>query len=283
MTFGDLGDGASLREALQFAEADVLLHLGETGLLRDSETRPIDTFAKSALGTAHLMELLRETGSIRSVVVVSSDKVYQRKPDAAAYRESDGVAAGAILPTAKLCAELIALSYRQSFFSPEKYNKHKVALATTRIGAAIGGGDFTTQALIPEIVKSFVAHEPIEIRNPQSVRPWIHVQDQVRGLLLLSQGLYEKGPKLAPTYNLGPAVCHSVGEVVRLAAECWGEKALGLLRLEPRSTPSVHGELNSELAAKDLGWTVEDDLKKSLKETLQWYKEFYSLGKSAIL
>lgn len=283
MTFGDLKDESSLRQALQFAEADVLLHLGETGLLRDSEARPVETFANATLGTANLMELLRETGSVRSVVVVSSDKVYQRKADSAAYSESDSVAAGAILPTAKLCAEFIALSYRQSFFAPEKYNKHKIALATARIGAAIGGGDFTTQALLPEIVKSFVANEIFEIRNPQSVRPWIHVQDQVRGLLLLAQGLFEKGPKLAPSYNLGPAECNSVGEVARLAAESWGENASSLLRLELKPTPSVHGELNSERAAKDLGWTTQYDLKKSLKETLQWYKEFYSSGKSAIL
>lgn len=283
MTFGDLKDESSLRQALQFAEADVLLHLGESGLLRDSENRPVETFANAMLGAANLMELLRETGSIRSVVVVSSDKVYQRKVDVAAYSENDSVGAGAILPTAKLCAEFIALSYRQSFFSPDKYNKHKIALATARIGAAIGGGDFTTQALLPEIVKSFVANEIFDIRNPQSVRPWIHVRDQVRGLLLLAQGLFEKGPKLAPSYNLGAAECNSVGEVARLAAEVWGEQASSLLRLELKPTPSVHGELNSERAATDLGWTAEYDLKKSLKETVQWYKEFYSSGKSAIL
>lgn len=283
MTFGDLRDEAVLREALSFAQADVVIHLGESGLLQEAQARALETFSKAALGTATLMELMRETASVRAVVVVSSDKVYARKTSQDAYTEEDRVAASAILPTAKLCSELIAMSYRQTFFAPEKYNKHKIAIATARMGSAIGGGDFTEQALIPQAVKAFVAGEAFTLRNPQSLRPWIAVQDQVEGLLALAEGLIEKGPKLAASYNFGPSEVHAVGEVARILAEEWGAKAQLSLNEEIKSTPSRHGELNSHLAKQDLGWEPQRNLQNTLKETIQWYKEFYSSATSAKL
>lgn len=276
MTYGDLRDESSLREALNFAQADVVIHLGESGLMQEHERRALETFAKATLGSATLMELLRETASVRSVVVVSSDKVYQRKKESSPYVESDAVGPSGILPTAKLCSEMIALSYRATFFAPEKYNKHKVAIATARLGAPIGGGDFTPMGFIPQAVQAFVAGEAFEVRNPQSMRPWIHVQDQVYGVLALAQGLYERGPKLAPTYNFGPESLHSVGEVGQSMVLAWGEKARISISEAAKSNPSVHGELNSQSALLDLGWKPQINLPNAIKDTLKWYKEFYS-------
>lgn len=283
MTFRDMRDEAALREALQFAEADVVIHLGEIGLLTESGARPLETFSKAAVGTATLMELLRETASVRSLVVVSSDKVYSRKDNSEPLTEKDPVGPGAILPTAKLCAELIALSYRHSFFSPDKYNKHKVAIATLRLGSSIGGGDFTEQALIPQAVQSFVAGKVFEIRNPTSMRPWIHVQDQVAGLLALAEALYQKGPKLSPSFNLGPTHLHSVGDVVRGLAQEWGDSAHIFIAETAKTTPSLHGELNSDLARQEWGWKPQISLEKAIKDTIQWYKEFYSSSSSDTL
>lgn len=283
MTFGDLRDEAALREALSFAQADAVIHLGEIGLLQDAQARALETFSKSAIGTATLMELMRETASVRSVVVLSSDKVYARKTSQEAYTEEDSVGASAALPTAKLCSELIALSYRQTFFAPEKYNKHKVAIATARMGSAVGGGDFTEQALIPQAVKAFVSGEVFTLKNPQSLRPWIAVQDQVLGLLALAHGLIEKGPKLAASYNFGPSEMHAVGEVARILADEWGAKAQLSWNEEIKSNISRHGELNSHLAKQDLGWEPRRNLQNTLKETIQWYKEYYSSATSAKL
>lgn len=274
MTYGDLRDESAFRQVLQFAEADIVLHLGEFGLLREADKKPMETISKSVLSTALLMELLRETASIRSVVVVSSDKVYERNSDNRPYTEEAKVAAQDILPTAKLCSELIALSYRHTFLNPDKYNKHKIAMATARLGAGVGGGEFSESSLIPQAVQSFLKRTPLEVRNPHSVRPWIHVLDQVAGLLSLAEALYVKGPKLAETYNLGATEYESVSKVLGDFTQAWGWS-------QPARTPdsggtsSLHGRLNSDLALKDLGWKPQWDLAKTLQQTAQWYRDYY--------
>lgn len=281
MTYGDLRDEESFRQVLQFAQANVVLHLGETGLLTEAEKKPLDIISKSVMGTATLIELLRETASVRSVVVVSSDKVYERNLENKALVETDKVGAGDLLPTSKLCSELIALSYRQTFFNPDKYNKHKIAVASARLGAGIGGGDFSETSLIPQAVQSFLGKKTFEIRNPNSVRPWIHVLDQVCGILKLAEALYVKGPKLSPTYNLGAVEYESVGEVMKEFSQIWGTTWSSVSESAGKSSLSLHGQMSSELAAKDLGWKPQWDLTKALAETVRWYQGYYSGQSSA--
>ncbi len=277
MTYGDLRNEEAFRQVLQFAQADVVIHLGEMGLLKEAERKPLEVFTKSVVGTGVLMELLRETASIRSVVVLSSDKVYARNTNNQPLEEGDRVAAQDILPTAKLCAEFVALSYRQTFFNPEKYNKHKIAMASARIGAAIGGGDFSEGSLIPQAVQSFINKKPFELRNPNSVRPWIHVLDQVAGILKLAEKLYEKGPKLAETYNLGASDYESVGEVIKEFRQAWGAGGSVVSSDESvKGSLSLHGQLSSALAKKDLSWEPRWDLAKSLSVTAEWYRDYYS-------
>ncbi|XGC82241.1 NAD-dependent epimerase/dehydratase family protein [Bdellovibrio bacteriovorus] len=272
MTYGDFRDLQTFRQVLNFAEADIVIHLGEMGLLSEAKSHPLDCFAKSVLGTTYLMELLRETATIRSVVVVSSDKVYGGQ-DNKPFTEGDAVSAGDILPTAKLCSELVALSYRHSFFNPEKYNKHKVAIGSARIESGIGGGDFSSGSLIAESVQAFTANKALELRNPQSMRPWIHVADQVSGILLLAQHLFEKGPKAQPTYNLGAKNFASVGEVVNSFARQWQAP---LADIPESGSPSVHGRLESALAKNDFDWEPRLSLEDSLKEITAWYKAYQS-------
>lgn len=273
MTYGDLRDQESLRQALNFAQADVVLHLGESGLLKGAQENPLDTISKSVMGTATLMELLRETASVRSVVVVSSDKVYAANSGNEAHSESDKVSAErGIFPAAKLCSEWVALAYRSSFFNPEKYNKHKVAVATARLEAGIGGGDFSSTSLIPQVMESLCHRKSLDLRNPQSVRPWIHVFDQVRGILLLAEALYVKGPKLGPTYNLGAQEFTSVAEVVQELSLALG---LDVPRIEPSTAPSVHGLLESSLAKRDFHWEPLWHLERTLRDVASWYQMHY--------
>lgn len=277
MTYGDLRNEETFREVMQFAQADVVIHLGDFGLLKEAEKTPLEVISKSVMGTAILMELLRETASVRSVVVVSSDKVYARSSENKELTENDNVTAREILPTAKLCSELVALSYRNTFFNPEKYNKHKIALATARVGNAIGGGDFTESALIPDAVQSFLDKKSFEIRNPNSVRPWIHVLDQVCGILLLAEALYKKGPKLSMTYNLGATEYESVGEVMKKFSQIWGTSWSSVTSsAEVKSAASLHGRMSCDLAKKDLEWSPQWDLSKALTETAKWYLDYYS-------
>lgn len=278
ITYGPSNDEHLLRQALNFAQADVVIHLGEFGSLQDTDKNPVELFSKSFLGTNLLMNLMRETASVRSVVVVSSDKVYQRSQNSTSINEDCKVAAKEILPTAKLCSELIALSYRHSYFNPAKYNKHKIAIATARLGSSIGGGDFDSTSLIPQIVQSLLDGSSLEIRNPNSVRPWIHVFDQVNGLLKLSEALYIKGPKLAETYNLGATEYRSVGEVAREFATSWLKKENASLTLNEEkvdSALSIHNRLDSTLALQHLDWKPSWDLSTSLTKTVEWYQGYY--------
>lgn len=277
MTYGDLRDKEIFGQVLQFAQADVVIHLGEFGLLKEAEKNPLDVFSKTIMGTAVLMDLLRETASVRSVVVLSSDKVYARSLENEALTEANSLEASDILPTAKLCSEFIALSYRDTFFNPEKYNKHKIALATARIGNAIGGGDFTLSSLIPDAVQSFLNKKSFEIRNPNSVRPWIHVLDQVSGILLLAEALYQKGPKLSKTYNFGAKDYEAIGEVMQKFSEAWGISWSSVTSTsEVTAAKSIHGRMSNELAKKDLNWSPQWSLEKTLKETATWYISYYS-------
>lgn len=285
MTYGDLRDAETFRQVLQFAQADIVIHLAEYGLLKEAEKSPLEVISKTVMGTANLMELLRETASIRSVVVVSSDKVYARSAENKDLVEDNNVAAREILSTAKLCSEFVSLSYRHTFFNPEKYNKHKIALATARVGNAIGGGDFTEGALIPDAVQSFLDKKSFEIRNPNSVRPWIHVLDQVAGILLLAEALYVKGPKLSMTYNLGATEYESVGDVMSKFTQAWGTTWSSVASATETSAEnsagtsigrSLHGRMNSDLAKKDLDWSPQWDLSKLLAETARWYLDYYA-------
>lgn len=282
MTYGDLRDQESLRQALNFAQADVVLHLGESGLLKGAQENPLDTISKSVMGTATLMELLRETASVRSVVVVSSDKVYAANSGNEAHSEADKVSAErGIFPAAKLCSEWVALAYRSSFFNPEKYNKHKVAVATARLEAGIGGGDFSEGSLIFDVIRTSMEQKSLSLRNPNSVRPWIHVFDQVNGLLKVAEALYVKGPKIAATYNLGAVESKSVGEVVAELVGLCGSSKDCHLSLKENSLPSIHGKLDISLAQRDLGWSPQWKLSQSLPEISLWYKSFYS-GKYSV-
>ncbi|NUN06265.1 MAG: NAD-dependent epimerase/dehydratase family protein [Bdellovibrio sp.] len=270
MTYGDLRDSQSLKNALDFAQADVVLHLGESGLLSEADKNSSETFSKAVMGTATLMELMRETASVRAIVVVSSDKVYQRKNDQSAFIESDMTSAEqGIAPAAKLCAEMVALSYRKTFFAPQKYNKHKIAIATARTEPAIGGGDFSPTSLVHQVMRHILLAAPLEIRHPHSVRPWIHVYDQVRGILLLAQGLFDKGPKLAATYNLGGREYKSIEEAL-----------VPLIALKTDSDEEVsysnHGRLDSSQAETDLGFKPQWTTQAAMVEIAEWYKDYYT-------
>ncbi|UOF02264.1 NAD-dependent epimerase/dehydratase family protein [Bdellovibrio reynosensis] len=268
MTYGDFRDLQSLKQAVEFSQADIFIHLGESRSLNDAKAFAHDCFSESVLSTINIMELLRETATVRSMVVVSSDKVYKVKNNEP-FLESDPVASGDILPTARLCSEMIALSYRHSFFNPEKYNKHKIAIATARLEAGIGGGEFGEGSLIADAVKAFSSNAQLELRNPQSQRPWIHVADQAAGILLLAAHLYGRGPKAASTYNLGSNLYKSVGETMNEFAQVW-QAPLSELPLD--MSPSLHGRLNSELAKKDFNWQPQLDLQQTLKDITRWYK-----------
>lgn len=275
LTEGSLLDKEILTEALNYAQADIVIHLGEGSSLRLEEEDASEIIKKEVLGTANLMELLRETGSIRAVVVLSSDKVYARNAEQGAHKESDGVAAQEITVTAKLCSEFIATSYRHQFFHPQKYNKHKIAISTLRACRPYGAGEFDGQSLLHDLVQAAVKNEKLEIRNPNSVRPWLHIEDYLSGVLTLAQGLYEKGPKLDPVYNLFATEVASVMDVAKAFEKTWGLELGSLVKVSEKAKVqsfSLHNELSIEKLKRDFGWHPQVDLQAGILEVAKWYK-----------
>lgn len=276
LTEGSLLDKELLMEALNFAQADILIHLGEESSLRLEVADASELIQKEVLGTANLMELLRETGSIRSVVVLSSDKVYARDSKAGAHRETDCVAAQEITVTAKLCSEFVATSYRHQFFHPQKYNKHKVAISTLRTCRPYGPGEVGAN-LLYDLVLAALNKEPLELRNPNSVRPWLYIDDYLAGVLRLAQGLFEKGPKLEPVYNMFATEVVSVLEVVKAFEMAWGKESESLVRVSENAkvqSLSLHNELSIEKMKRDLSWSPEVDWRAGIQEVAQWYKAY---------
>lgn len=280
LTEGSLLDKELLAEALNFAQADIVIHLGESSSLRLETQDTSEVFKREVLGTANLMELLRETASIRAAVILSSDKVYTRRSEQGAHKESDCVAAQEIPVTAKLCAELVATSYRHQFFNPQKYNKHKIALSTLRACRPYGPGDFSGQSLLNDLVFAAQKNEKLEIRNPNSVRPWLYIDDYLSGVLVLAQGLFEKGPKLAPVYNLFASEMVSVLDIVKEFEEAWGVQNESLVHFSEHTKNrnfSIHNKLSIEQIQKDINWEPVVDWQAGIRNSIRWYKNFLKM------
>lgn len=219
----DIRDRATLHAALHAAAPDVVLHLAAQPFVRTAYAEPQATFDVNVTGTINLLESLRAIGRPASVVVVTTDKCYENREQVWGYRETDALGGYDPYSASKAAAEIATASYRRSFFSPEKLDKHGIAVATARAGNVIGGGDWAEDRLLPDAMRAFSAGRPLEVRSPAAVRPWQHVLEPLRGYLLLAEALVARGSAAADGWNFGPedADCRSVREVVDMACAEW--------------------------------------------------------------
>ena len=176
---GDICDLPKLRESMQGFSPEIVFHLAAQPLVRQSYADPVSTYTTNVVGTANVLEAVRACGSVRAVVIITTDKCYENKEWLWAYRENDRLGGYDPYSSSKACAELVVASYRNSFFSAERYAQHGVALASARAGNVIGGGDWAQDRLIPDIMRGFARGETVRIRNPRAVRPWQHLQNFV--------------------------------------------------------------------------------------------------------
>jgi CDP-glucose 4,6-dehydratase len=173
-------------------------------VVRYSYANPIETYSINVMGTVHLLETARLTNNVRAIVNVTSDKCYENREWAWGYRENQPMGGHDPYSNSKGCSELVTAAYRNSYFHPDNYKDHGVALATGRAGNVIGGGDWSEDRLIPDIMHAISQGEPINIRNPHAIRPWQHVLEPLSGYLLLAQKLYEEGASYSEGWNFGP-------------------------------------------------------------------------------
>lgn len=275
-TTGDVRDMKHVVDTMAAVQPDIVLHLAAQPLVRESYVTPVDTYATNVMGTAHVLEAVRNTPSVRSVVVVTSDKCYENREWLWGYREDDPMGGHDPYSSSKGAAELVTSAYRRSFFA--KNTSNPVGVASVRAGNVIGGGDFAADRLIPDFVRALERDESVSIRNPHAVRPWQFVLEPLSGYLQIAQLLYENGHQYAESWNFGPAdtdlqtvsqLCatfnHSLQKndvapvEVRLEAQADAPHEAALLRLDISK------------ARQRLDWIPKMELYTALELTAQWY------------
>jgi CDP-glucose 4,6-dehydratase len=277
---GDIGDLPHLKQALQASAPEIVIHMAAQSLVRVSYQNPILTYQTNAMGTAHVLEAVRDTPSVAAVLIVTSDKCYENQNWLRGYRESDTLGGHDPYSNSKACAELIVSAYRSSFFNAATADKRPVALASARAGNVIGGGDWAQDRLVPDMVKAFAEQRPVKVRNPQAVRPWQFVLDPLRGYLLLAQRLHEEGTAFAGAWNFGPYPddAQPVCEVVESFASAWRSPVSWELDEGEHAHETQMLQLDWSKASQHLGWYPVLRLLDALSLTSEWYQHFLNGG-----
>lgn len=271
---GDVRDLDGFIQSMRAARPEIVIHMAAQPLVRYSYRNAVETYATNVMGTVHMLEAVRATPSVRAVVNITTDKCYENREWVWGYRESDPMGGYDPYSSSKGCAELVSAAYRSSFFNPESYEKHGVALATVRAGNVIGGGDWAQDRLIPDTLAAFERGKPVCIRNPHAIRPWQHVLEPLRGYLMLAEKLVDEGPAYAEGWNFGPADhdCRPVSWIVALLAKEWGEGAKWVVDELPQPHEANFLKLDSSKATARLGWRSIWDLRRALQSIVTWHQ-----------
>jgi len=271
----DIRDLERIQREVAKAQPEVVLHLAAQSLVHVSYESPVETYTTNVIGTLNVLEAVRATPGARAVVVVTSDKCYENHEWVWGYRESDAMGGADPYSSSKGCAELLTSSYRRSFFSVDSHGEHGVALASARAGNVIGGGDWARDRLVPDIVRSAAAGEPVKIRRPDSVRPWQHVIEPVGGYLKLAERLFES-PDFATGWNFGPddRDARPVSWIVDRVTRLWGEGARWTSDDESYPPEAHHLKLDTSKARSFLPWSSRLDLATALEWTVDWHRSY---------
>jgi CDP-glucose 4,6-dehydratase len=275
---GDIRDIVLLTNTLRQVAPDIVIHMAAQPLVRRSYADPVETYLTNVMGTVHLFEAVRQTPSVRAVVNVTTDKCYDNKEWVWGYRETDHMGGFDPYSSSKACAELITAAYRNSFFNRDTYSEHQLALASARAGNVIGGGDWADDRLIPDILRAIEAGQSVNIRNPQSTRPWQHVLEPLCGYLMLAEKLYIQGQVFAQAFNFGPA--DDDAKPVQLIAEQltrrWGKSATWTLDQANHPHEANYLKLDCSKAHSLLNWHPRWDLSMALTAIVSWHKAYLS-------
>lgn len=270
-TFGDIRDLKKLSETIQRANPEVIFHMAAQALVRESYHNPVDTYEINVMGTVNLLEAARSCRSLKTIINITTDKVYENKEWAWPYRESDPLGGHDPYSNSKACSELVTSSYISSFFGKDS----QVSIVTGRAGNVIGGGDWSTDRLMPDIVRAIQSKSALKIRNPKAIRPWQHVLESLNGYLELAQYLDKKDAKVR-SLNFGPGR-ESFVSVEQILS--YVQQRHPLLKIEIESS-NLHEaqilKLDNTLANELLGWKSKWSYIETLNKTFDWYERFHS-------
>jgi CDP-glucose 4,6-dehydratase len=291
----DINDLSGIQKIFSEHQPEIVFHLAAQPLVLDSYKMPIETLQTNIMGTAYILETCRFTPSVKTIVIITTDKCYENIEQELGYKETDRLGGKDPYSASKAAAELVVSSYRESFF---KHPPH-VGLATVRAGNVIGGGDWAANRIVPDCIRSLREDKPIEVRNPKAVRPWQHVLEPLGGYLLLASKLMSEPQKYSEPWNFGPEEdsVKTVGELVDEVTKSWGIKSpddsrwlsgRGNQSRQPAvyETSSINlpyrqaGQpietklltLNISKAKAQLGWAPLLSFNQSIAQSVQWYK-----------
>jgi len=266
---GDIRDLDTIKRTMAAFRPDIVIHMAAQPLVRLSYAEPVETYATNVMGTVHLLEAVRQTPGVRVVVNVTTDKCYDNKEWAWGYREDEPMGGYDPYSNSKGCAELVSNAYRQSFFQ-----RSGPALATARAGNVIGGGDWASDRLVPDILRAFERGEPVVIRNPHSTRPWQHVLEPLAGYLTLAQRLWDGGAAFAEGWNLGPRDedARPVQWIVEQLVDQWGRGARWQLDGGTHPHEANYLKLDISKARARLGWHPTWRLAGALQHIVTWHQ-----------
>ncbi|MBT7944183.1 MAG: CDP-glucose 4,6-dehydratase [Alphaproteobacteria bacterium] len=275
---GDINDEAPLRRELEAFQPEVVLHLAAQSLVRRSYDDPALTFRTNVSGTVNVLNACRNCESVRSIVIVTTDKCYENNNENRAFVETDRLGGHDPYSNSKACAELVTASFRDSFFNPAEHESHHVGVASARAGNVIGGGDWCEDRLFPDAMRAFQAGRLPEIRMANAVRPWQHVLEPLYGYLLLAQACFRDGPQYARAWNFGPEKNQflKVSDLLAKLSSRWPDGPGWTERGDASGKKEAETLfLDSSLAQERLGWRPGLSIDTILDMTLEWYKSFY--------
>jgi CDP-glucose 4,6-dehydratase len=272
----DLRNRSHLEKELVDFEPDFVFHLAAQPLVRRSYEIPAETFEVNVLGTLNVLEALRKLDKKCSMVAITTDKVYYNNEWEYPYRENERLGGYDPYSASKACSEFVIQSYRNSFFNINEFKDHKKSIAVGRAGNVIGGGDWSEDRLIPDIIKAFSKGVPVLVRNPESVRPWQHVLEPLIGYLILGSNLDINPGKFSGEYNFGPyqADTLTVLEMIKLAIDSWGQAEFTKVNDVKIYHEAGLLKLDISKAISDLNWKPKMNARATVSNTLDWYKEF---------
>jgi CDP-glucose 4,6-dehydratase len=259
---------------------EVVLHLAAQSVVRRGYEDPIETYSSNVMGTVNLLEALRQVGQTCVVVNVTSDKCYENKEQTAGYQEGDRLGGHDPYSNSKACAELVTSAFCSSYFHVPGTGGNKISVASARAGNVIGGGDWTRDQLIPDLIRSFLADQPCLIRSPSAIRPWQFVLEPLRGYLMLAERLAQDAPRFGCAWNFGPekADARPVSWIADRLVQRWGTGASWKndAASHPRETHCLRLDISK--ARAELGWQPVLPLDQALVWIVEWYQSFQAGG-----
>jgi CDP-glucose 4,6-dehydratase len=275
---GDIRDFSKTSSAITACQPEVVIHMAAQSVVRRGYQDPIETYSTNVMGTVHIFEAVRALNAPCIVLNVTSDKCYENKEWAWGYRETDSLGGHDPYSNSKACAELVTSAFRDSYFCTGGPQPVSVSVATARAGNVIGGGDWTADQLIPDLMRAFLESKPCKIRNPHAVRPWQFVLEPLRGYLMLIERLSSDRNRFASAWNFGPAqkdakpVSWIANELVRL----WGNEAKWAHDAEAHPREAHYLRLDTSWTESALDWHPAITLNVALDWVAEWYHAFQS-------